>query len=74
LVSAWELRNAGFDCTVFEARERPGWSNWSLRRGNKIEFPGGTVEQRSKAYCIASALALPCPDPIDVTLKAPLNL
>ena len=44
LVSAFELRKAGFDCTVLEARDRPGGRNWSVRRGTKIEFTDGTVQ------------------------------
>jgi|SRR5579871_627290 len=45
LVSAWELRKAGFDCSVLEARQRPGGRNWSIRRGTTIEFTDGTVQQ-----------------------------
>lgn len=45
LVSAWELRKAGFECTLLEARQRPGGRNWSIRRGTKIEFTDGTVQQ-----------------------------
>jgi monoamine oxidase len=44
LVSAFELRKAGFACTVIEARERPGGRNWSVRNGSKIEFTDGTVQ------------------------------
>ncbi len=36
LVSAYEMRRAGFDCTVLEARERPGGRNWTLRAGSKL--------------------------------------
>jgi monoamine oxidase len=45
LVSAWELRKAGFDCTVLEARDRPGGRNWSVRRGTRIEFTDRSVQQ-----------------------------
>src|SRR5581483_9171770 len=45
LVAAWELRKAGFDCVLLEARQRPGGRNWSVRRGSKIEFTDGTVQQ-----------------------------
>jgi len=45
LVSAWELGKAGFDCTVLEARRTPGGRNWTVRRGTKIEFTDGTVQQ-----------------------------
>src|ERR1700722_5244521 len=44
LVSAYELRRAGFDCTVLEARERPGGRNWTLRRGSKLVFTDGTTQ------------------------------
>jgi monoamine oxidase len=44
LVSAYEMRRAGFDCTVLEARERPGGRNWTLRRGSKLVFNGGTSQ------------------------------
>ena len=44
LVSAYELRKAGFSCTVLEARERPGGRNWSVRNGSKVEFTDGTVQ------------------------------
>src|SRR5581483_1155852 len=45
LVAAWELHKAGFECTVLEARQRPGGRNWSVRRGTKIEFTDGSVQQ-----------------------------
>ncbi len=44
LVSAYEMRRAGFDCTVLEARERPGGRNWTLRRGSKLAFNDGTSQ------------------------------
>jgi monoamine oxidase len=44
LVSAYELRKAGFACTVLEARERPGGRNWSVRNSSKVEFTDGTVQ------------------------------
>jgi monoamine oxidase len=44
LVSAYELRKAGFDCTILEARDRPGGRNWSVRNGSKVEFVDGTVQ------------------------------
>jgi len=46
LVCTWELRKAGFDCTLLEARQRPGGRNWSVRGGTKIEFTDGSVQ-----YC-----------------------
>lgn len=45
LVAAYEMRRAGFDCTVIEARERPGGRNWTLRRGSKLVFNDGTTQE-----------------------------
>jgi monoamine oxidase len=47
LVAAYELRRAGFDCTVLEARERPGGRNWTLRGGSKLVFNDGTAQECS---------------------------
>jgi monoamine oxidase len=44
LVSAYEMRQAGFDCTVLEARGRPGGRNWTIRGGTKVEFADGTAQ------------------------------
>jgi monoamine oxidase len=44
LVSAYELRKAGFGCIVLEARERPGGRSWSVRNGSKVEFTDGTIQ------------------------------
>jgi monoamine oxidase len=44
LVAAYEMRRAGFDCTVLEARERPGGRNWTLRGGSKLAFTDGTSQ------------------------------
>src|ERR1700750_136229 len=44
LVAAYELRKAGFECTVLEARSRPGGRNWTVRNGTKVEFTDGTVQ------------------------------
>lgn len=44
LVSAYEMRKAGFDCTVLEARPRPGGRNWTIRGGTKVEFADGTLQ------------------------------
>ena len=35
LVSAWELRQAGYAATVLEARERVGGRNSTIRRGRR---------------------------------------
>jgi len=42
LVAAYEMRKAGFECTVLEARDRPGGRNWSIRRGDTVAFTDGT--------------------------------
>lgn len=44
LVAAYELRKAGFDCTILEARSRPGGRSWSVRDGSKVEFTDGTTQ------------------------------
>jgi len=41
LVSAYELRGAGFECTILEARDRPGGRNWTVRNGTTVEFTDG---------------------------------
>ena len=40
LVAAYELRAAGYECTVLEARERPGGRNYTVRNGDKIVLDG----------------------------------
>ncbi len=40
LVTAYELRKAGYEVTVLEARDRPGGRAWSVRRGTNIEQAG----------------------------------
>lgn len=42
LVAAYELRAAGFDVTVLEARTVPGGRSWSVRSGSVVEFTDGT--------------------------------
>ena len=44
LVSAYELRKAGFSCTIVEARSRPGGRNWTVRDGTRVEFTDGTIQ------------------------------
>ena len=44
LVSAWELRQAGYKVTILEARDRVGGRNWTVRRGTRIEMTDGTVQ------------------------------
>ena len=45
LIAAYEMRRSGFDCTVLEARTRPGGRNWTICRGDKVEFADGTAQQ-----------------------------
>ncbi|HEY4011424.1 MAG TPA: FAD-dependent oxidoreductase [Acidobacteriaceae bacterium] len=45
LVAAYELRDLGYDCTVLEARGRPGGRNWTVRTGDTIEFIDGTKQR-----------------------------
>jgi len=40
LVAAYELRKAGYEVTVLEARDRPGGRAWSIRRGTVIQQTG----------------------------------
>ena len=40
LVTAYELRKAGYDVSVLEARERPGGRVWSVRRCDRITQTG----------------------------------
>jgi monoamine oxidase len=44
MTAAYELRKAGFDCTILEARNRPGGRNWTVRDGTKVEFTDGTIQ------------------------------
>lgn len=44
LVSAYEMRKAGFEVIVLEARQRVGGRNWSVRGGTAVEFTDGTTQ------------------------------
>ena len=44
LVAAWELRKAGYHCTVLEARSRCGGRNWTIRNGSRIVMTNGTTQ------------------------------
>lgn len=45
LVSAYELRKAGFTVVILEARNRPGGRSWSVRNGSTVEFTDGTRQE-----------------------------
>jgi monoamine oxidase len=45
MVAAYELRKAGFECTLLEARDRPGGRNWTIRNGTAVEFTDGSVQR-----------------------------
>jgi len=44
MTAAYELRKAGFECTILEARDRPGGRSWTVREGTKVEFTDGTTQ------------------------------
>ncbi|MFZ6774855.1 flavin monoamine oxidase family protein [Undibacterium sp. SXout7W] len=44
LVSAYELRKAGYEVQVIEARDRVGGRNWTIRNGTRIELNDGTTQ------------------------------
>jgi monoamine oxidase len=45
LVAAYELRALGYECTLLEARGRPGGRNWTVRNGDTVEFTDGTRQR-----------------------------
>ena len=44
LSAAYELRKAGYDCTVLEARDRVGGRNFTVRHGTKLAMDDGTSQ------------------------------
>ncbi|HEY1507150.1 MAG TPA: flavin monoamine oxidase family protein [Stellaceae bacterium] len=44
LSAAYELRKAGYDCIVIEARDRIGGRNWTIRHGTTLAMTDGTVQ------------------------------
>jgi monoamine oxidase len=44
LVAAYELRYLGYNCTILEARQRPGGRNWTIRSGDTIPFLDGATQ------------------------------
>ena len=45
MVAAWELRKAGYECTVLEARSRSGGRNWTIRKGTRVEMTDGSRQE-----------------------------
>ncbi len=43
--AAYELRKAGYDCTILEARHRVGGRNWTIRRGTTLAMNDGTNQR-----------------------------
>jgi monoamine oxidase len=62
LVAAHEMGKAGFQCTVLEARERPGGRVWTVRNGSTVESigePKQTANFASGNYFNAGAARIP---------------
>ena len=62
LVAAYEMGRAGFQCTVLEARERPGGRVWTVRNGSTVEFVDGskqTARYGTGNYFNAGAARIP---------------
>ena len=45
LVAAYEMKALGYECTVLEARERPGGRNWTVRDGDEVVFTDGAKQR-----------------------------
>ena len=45
LTAGYELRKAGYDITILEARDRVGGRNWTIRRGTRVKL-NHVTEQR----------------------------
>ena len=46
LATAYELGKAGYECTVLEARARPGGRNWTVRGGTSETDLDGATQRR----------------------------
>ena len=44
LVSAYELRKAGYDVQLIEARDCVGGRNWTIRDGTRIDYTDGSTQ------------------------------
>jgi monoamine oxidase len=45
LVTAYELRQLGYTCTLLEARSRPGGRNWTVRGGQQVTLLDGSTQE-----------------------------
>ena len=45
LVTAYELRQLGYACTVLEARSRPGGRNYTVRGGQQVKLLDGSTQE-----------------------------
>lgn len=62
LVAAYELRRAGFDVALLEARDRVGGRNWTIRSGTRIDLvdrPSQTAAFDDGLYFNAGPARLP---------------
>jgi monoamine oxidase len=44
LVAAYEMKPLGYECTVLEARTRPGGRNWTVRGGDAVQLNDRTTQ------------------------------
>src|SRR4029077_14082767 len=61
LTAAYELRKAGYQCRVLEARERPGLRGWTIRGRGPIGEAGsiqGVTWERHPHLCFNAGAAL----------------
>src|SRR5580693_9413893 len=42
LTAGYELRKAGYEVTILEARDRVGGRNWTIRRGTRVKLNQAT--------------------------------
>ena len=62
MVAAYELRKAGFECTLLEARERPGGRNWTIRNGSQCRvyrWSSATLRLAGGLYLNAGPARIP---------------
>ena len=45
LTAGYELRKAGYEVTILEARDRVGGRNWTIRRGTRVKLNQATDQQ-----------------------------